>query len=79
MHIHTYVHVCALIPDFLDDPIFAQWKIGLLLKDLYVGSQNRNLSTRTRMLKKGQFFLLVSNLFCVVKRGFVESCKNVPL
>jgi hypothetical protein len=23
------------------------------------------------------FFQLVSNLFCVVKRGFVEPCKNV--
>jgi hypothetical protein len=27
------------------------------------------------MLKKGEFFQLVSNLFCVVKRGFVEPCK----
>jgi hypothetical protein len=35
---------------------------------------------RMRMLKKtGEFFHLISTLFCVVKRGFVERCKNVPL
>jgi hypothetical protein len=28
---------------------------------------HRNLSTRRRMLKKGEFFQLVSNLFCVVR------------
>jgi hypothetical protein len=32
------------------------------------------------MLKnRANFFQLVSNLFCVVKRGFVEPCKNVPM
>jgi hypothetical protein len=42
---------------------------------------HRNLSTRRRMLKKkwANFFQLVSNLLCVVKRGFIEPCKNVPL
>jgi hypothetical protein len=41
---------------------------------------HRNLSTRGRMLKKGaNFFQLVSNLICVVKGGFVEPCKYVPL
>jgi hypothetical protein len=32
--------------------------------------------TGRSMLKKGEFFQLVSNLFCVVKRGFVEPCIN---
>jgi hypothetical protein len=37
-------------------------------------------STRRSILKnESNFFQLVSNLFCVVKRGFVEPCKNVPL
>jgi hypothetical protein len=36
--------------------------------------------TRRRMLKKGaNFFQLISNLFCVVRRGFVEPYKIVPL
>jgi hypothetical protein len=36
---------------------------------------------RRRALKKkrASFFQPVSNLFWVVKRGFVEPCKNVPL
>jgi hypothetical protein len=34
----------------------------------------------TRMLiKTGEFFQLISTLFCVVKRGFVEPCENVPM
>jgi hypothetical protein len=37
---------------------------------------HRNLRSRRRMLKKtGEFFRLVSNLFCVLKRVFVEPCK----
>jgi hypothetical protein len=44
------------------------------------GLCHRNLRSRRRMLKKmGKFFQPVSNLFCVLKRGFVEPCKNVPL
>jgi hypothetical protein len=38
---------------------------------------HRNLSTRRGTLKKVWFFQLVwSNLFCVVKRGFVDHCKR---
>jgi hypothetical protein len=42
---------------------------------------HRNLSTRRRMLiKRGNFFSWSPTyIFCVVKRGFVEYCKNVPL
>jgi hypothetical protein len=43
------------------------------------GLKTNHLATLTRrlVLKKGDFFQLVPNLFCVVKRGF-EPCKNVP-
>jgi hypothetical protein len=43
-------------------------KIGQTIEILVVG--------RRRTLKKGDFFQLVSNLSCAVKRGFVETCKK---
>jgi hypothetical protein len=35
--------------------------------------------TRRSMLEKGLFFQLISNLLCIVKRGFVDPCKIVPV
>jgi hypothetical protein len=63
--------------------IVPQKKLATLLRhshrNLSTRRRNRNLNTGRRMLKKGDFFLLVSNLFCVGRSGFDESCKNVPL
>jgi hypothetical protein len=42
--------------------------------------KHRNLCTRRKHVEKGQFFQLVSDLFCVVKRGVVKTflCSKLP-
>jgi hypothetical protein len=53
--------------------------LGKKYKCEYVDTIEILVIHRRHMLKKrGDFFQLVSNLFCAVKRGFVEPCKNVP-
>jgi hypothetical protein len=55
-------------------------RTNLFMRIVWKRKNHRNLSTRRSMLKKGRiFFQLVYNLFCVVKRGFVEPCENVFL
>jgi hypothetical protein len=39
----------------------------------------RSYVTRSMFEKRENDFQLISALFCEVKRGFVESCKNVPM
>jgi hypothetical protein len=42
--------------------------------------EHRNLDLEQHVEKKrANFFQLVSTLFCEVKRGVVEPCKNVPM
>jgi hypothetical protein len=67
----TQVHVLSglhRLPYTFLNCLYPLKRISLL------GYSHRNLSNRKRMLEKGQNFF---SLFCVLKRGFVESCTSV--